>query len=257
MRGIPTERSNALLGLHRVHLRRSRRTHPAYGPGRLELTDYMVATAGGAPEWTSLMADAATCHCTNTGPIARIKIASTAAILGILSYYSSESLTRTLLASTPLRDVPIQPWATLTGLVATLNVRLRALDDELPGAKWRMARRTRNDDPMWHRNTQLAKLVAARVGIYGTPMATRLPTAHHAVRSDEAPPSGRAATPNIEQAGSPGHSPELRKSRLTITVTPGQTVLEALEDNGIPVESLCRAGICGACEAPVLATEPP
>jgi ferredoxin len=50
---------------------------------------------------------------------------------------------------------------------------------------------------------------------------------------------------------------ELRKSRLTITVPPEQTVLEALETNGIPIQTLCRAGICGTCETRVLATEPP
>ncbi|WP_228539984.1 2Fe-2S iron-sulfur cluster binding domain-containing protein [Nocardia sp. XZ_19_385] len=48
---------------------------------------------------------------------------------------------------------------------------------------------------------------------------------------------------------------ELRRSGRTVTVAPELTVLEALEDNGIEVPSMCRAGICGTCETPVLAAE--
>ncbi|MFG1796029.1 2Fe-2S iron-sulfur cluster-binding protein [Nocardia sp. NPDC049149] len=49
---------------------------------------------------------------------------------------------------------------------------------------------------------------------------------------------------------------ELRRSGRTITVPPALTVLEALEDDGVPVDSMCRAGICGTCETFALSATP-
>lgn len=46
---------------------------------------------------------------------------------------------------------------------------------------------------------------------------------------------------------------ELRKSGRTLLVPPAFTVLEALEDEGIAIDSMCRAGICGTCETVALA----
>ncbi|GAB4586887.1 oxygenase MpaB family protein [Nocardia sp. IFM 10818] len=135
----------------------------------MEMADYMVATAGVAPQWTATMAGAATRRFTDSTLTGRLHIAATAPLLGALSYYSSEPLVRTLLADTPLRSVPIQPWSALTGLAATTAVRLRRIDDHLPGARLRMARRARHIDPMWDRNTKVARYLAARVGIRGTP----------------------------------------------------------------------------------------
>ncbi|MFI6046863.1 oxygenase MpaB family protein [Nocardia sp. NPDC051321] len=136
----------------------------------MEMSDYMVATAGVAPEWTANMAGAATHRLAGaTSVIDRLKVQATAPLLGLLTYFSSEALVRELVRSTPLRDVPVQPWSSLTGVAAALDVRLRALDDALPGANARMVRRAAADDPVWRRNTKVAKLLAARVGIYGTP----------------------------------------------------------------------------------------
>ncbi|QIS03526.1 DUF2236 domain-containing protein [Nocardia brasiliensis] len=135
----------------------------------LEMSDYMVATAGTAPEWTANMAGAATHRLAGVGLADRLKVQATAPLVGLLAYFSSAGLVRELLRDTPLHSVPIQPWAALTGVLAGLDVRLRALDDKLPGAEQRRARRAAGDDPVWRRNTQVAKLLAARVGIYGTP----------------------------------------------------------------------------------------
>ncbi|MFG1796028.1 oxygenase MpaB family protein [Nocardia sp. NPDC049149] len=136
----------------------------------MEMSDYMVATAGVAPEWTATMAGAAT-HRLAKGAslIDRLKVQATAPLLGVLAYFSSEALVRELVKSTPLHAVPVQPWSALTGVAASLDVRLRALDDALPGARQRRIRRAAADDPVWRRNTKVAKLMAARVGIYGTP----------------------------------------------------------------------------------------
>ncbi|MFC9441014.1 2Fe-2S iron-sulfur cluster binding domain-containing protein [Nocardia sp. NPDC057030] len=45
---------------------------------------------------------------------------------------------------------------------------------------------------------------------------------------------------------------ELRDSGRTILVPAALTVLEALENEGIPIPSMCRAGICGTCETTAL-----
>jgi ferredoxin-NADP reductase len=49
---------------------------------------------------------------------------------------------------------------------------------------------------------------------------------------------------------------ELASSGDVITVTPDQSVLEALEDAGVPILSSCREGICGTCETGVISGTP-
>ncbi|MBL1074153.1 DUF2236 domain-containing protein [Nocardia sp. 2] len=157
-----------------------------------EMADYMVATAGVAPAWTATMAGAATRRFTNAGLRGRAEIAATAPLLGVLSYYSSTPLVRTLLADTPLRAVPTQPWSALTGLAATTAVRLRRIDDHLPGARRRMIRRARRLDPFWHRNIRVARYLGARAGIKGTPFD------HHDVSADGAPCPIRSPRPGSD-----------------------------------------------------------
>ncbi|MGI5218458.1 2Fe-2S iron-sulfur cluster-binding protein [Nocardia sp. CA-290969] len=48
---------------------------------------------------------------------------------------------------------------------------------------------------------------------------------------------------------------ELRRSGVELVVPPALTVLEALERNGFDVPSMCRAGLCGACEQRPLTIE--
>ncbi|MBF6132348.1 DUF2236 domain-containing protein [Nocardia otitidiscaviarum] len=135
----------------------------------MEMSDYMVATAGTAPEWTDLMATAATASFTTPDLRTRLRTVAAGPAVGLMAYYSSTDLAKALLAATPLRDIGIQPWASLTGLAANVNVRLRALDDRLPGARWRMRRRTAGDDMAWRVNTYITRRLAARAGIHGTP----------------------------------------------------------------------------------------
>jgi ferredoxin-NADP reductase len=45
---------------------------------------------------------------------------------------------------------------------------------------------------------------------------------------------------------------ELAQSGLTLTVPPGKSILEVVEDAGIPALSSCQEGTCGTCETPVL-----
>ena len=45
---------------------------------------------------------------------------------------------------------------------------------------------------------------------------------------------------------------ELARSGLTVTVSPGTSVLQAVEEAGVAVLSSCREGTCGTCETTVL-----
>ncbi len=148
----------------------------------MEMADFMVATAGTAPEWTATMASAATKPFAGTGVGDRARALATAPLVGLLAYYSSAGLVRALLADTPLRAVPIHPWRELTGVAATAAVRWRALDDRLPGARRRMLRRSHRVDPMWDVNTRVARVLAARAGIRGTPYDQHDGTADGAAR---------------------------------------------------------------------------
>jgi vanillate O-demethylase ferredoxin subunit len=49
---------------------------------------------------------------------------------------------------------------------------------------------------------------------------------------------------------------ELAKSKRTLTVQPGQTLLQALQAAGLTVKISCEQGICGTCETRVLAGTP-
>jgi ferredoxin-NADP reductase len=48
---------------------------------------------------------------------------------------------------------------------------------------------------------------------------------------------------------------ELATSGLTLTVPPGKSILEVVEDAGVAVLSSCQEGTCGTCETPVLSGE--
>ncbi len=45
---------------------------------------------------------------------------------------------------------------------------------------------------------------------------------------------------------------ELRASGLTVTVTPGQSILDAVTQAGVPTVSSCAEGTCGTCETTVV-----
>jgi ferredoxin-NADP reductase len=75
-------------------------------------------------------------------------------------------------------------------------------------------------------------------------------------------PAGRLRTERFAAAdlGAPARNEpfevELRRSGVSVTVTPGQSVLEAINRAGIGVLSSCRQGLCGTCETGVLEGEP-
>jgi ferredoxin-NADP reductase len=65
-------------------------------------------------------------------------------------------------------------------------------------------------------------------------------------------------TPREREAGGPDGAFEvdLRRSGRTITVEAGETLLEALEREGVAPPFSCREGTCGTCETGVLAGTP-
>jgi ferredoxin-NADP reductase len=62
-----------------------------------------------------------------------------------------------------------------------------------------------------------------------------------AASAGSARPAGGAA------ARAQAHQMDCQRAGRRVPVRPGQTLLEAAEDGGIDVPSLCRAGVCGTC----------
>lgn len=67
-----------------------------------------------------------------------------------------------------------------------------------------------------------------------------------------------AARPAVAQAAAApararpaSHQMSCARTGTQVTVRPGQTLLEAAEDGGVEVSSLCRAGVCGTCRVQV------
>ncbi|MFD7163402.1 2Fe-2S iron-sulfur cluster-binding protein [Streptomyces violascens] len=54
------------------------------------------------------------------------------------------------------------------------------------------------------------------------------------------------------QGGELGFEVECRRSGHTLQVGPEESIVEALEDAGIPIERSCREGVCGTCGTAVL-----
>lgn len=49
-----------------------------------------------------------------------------------------------------------------------------------------------------------------------------------------------------------GFEVELARQKRVVTVAPGQSIIDCLESCGVVIPSVCREGICGACECTVL-----
>jgi vanillate O-demethylase ferredoxin subunit len=66
----------------------------------------------------------------------------------------------------------------------------------------------------------------------------------------------RFSAPDNVAATGGAYTVELAKSKRSIAVQPGQTLVQALQAAGIKVKVSCEQGICGTCETRVLAGEP-
>ncbi|MCL8024469.1 cytochrome P450 [Nocardioides bruguierae] len=65
-----------------------------------------------------------------------------------------------------------------------------------------------------------------------------------------------AAKPLTEPVRSDAFEVELRASGRTVTVNPGETVLDVVAAAGVPTVSSCQEGTCGTCEVTVLEGTP-
>src|SRR5450830_983361 len=65
-----------------------------------------------------------------------------------------------------------------------------------------------------------------------------------------------AAAENVEPAQTDEYVAELARSKKSVTVPAGKSLLDALLDAGLDVDHSCREGVCGACETKVLEGEP-
>lgn len=63
-------------------------------------------------------------------------------------------------------------------------------------------------------------------------------------------------TADVSAAVEGGFFVELARAARRVFVPPGRTIVEALRDAGVDVETSCEQGICGACETRVLAGRP-
>jgi glycine betaine catabolism B len=58
--------------------------------------------------------------------------------------------------------------------------------------------------------------------------------------------------PVAAPAEGPAHEVRCAQSGQTLTVSAGQTLLDAAESGGVSIDSLCRAGVCGTCRTRVV-----
>jgi NADH oxidoreductase Hcr len=64
--------------------------------------------------------------------------------------------------------------------------------------------------------------------------------------------SGRRRRGASAPAGGTAHSVRCARTNASAAAAAGQSLLEAIEAAGIPIDSLCRSGICGTCRTRVL-----
>lgn len=69
-----------------------------------------------------------------------------------------------------------------------------------------------------------------------------------ALRVERFAPRAQPAEPTADEK----FAVELRRSGLTLDVTPDRSILEVVEEAGVSVLSSCREGTCGTCETEVL-----
>jgi ER-bound oxygenase mpaB/B'/Rubber oxygenase, catalytic domain len=142
---------------------------PTTAEDGIMLADYMVSTAGGPTDWTAEMTGTAAGNLARTRGFAGVLARSAVApVLGAVAYYSGDPLARALVATTAYRNVPLQPWKTLTGLAVHINVKSRMVLDRIPTAGLRLSNRAAFGDPWELVGVQLAKALATRAGTKST-----------------------------------------------------------------------------------------
>ncbi len=91
-----------------------------------------------------------------------------------------------------------------------------------------------------------AKAVLAGLGVPAAQIR------HEVFEAAIAASAAREDPPPVRVSGSSRHQMTCKRSGATAPIAAGQTLLEAAESAGVPIESLCRAGICGTCRVRVI-----
>lgn len=115
------------------------------------------------------------------------------------------------------------------------------------------------DDPAYRRLDIAAIVAAAAPGTHFYCCGPQAMLASFETATAQLPPEQVhlehfGATQELATDG--GFQVELARSRKTVTVQPGETILDALARAGVDMPSSCQQGICGACEVKVLAGTP-
>jgi vanillate O-demethylase ferredoxin subunit len=66
----------------------------------------------------------------------------------------------------------------------------------------------------------------------------------------------RFSAPDVTAATGGAYTVELARSKRTITVAAGQSLIQALQAAGLKIKTSCEQGICGTCETRVLSGTP-
>jgi vanillate O-demethylase ferredoxin subunit len=99
---------------------------------------------------------------------------------------------------------------------------------------------------------------------FKVPDPVRKPVDDQATQANGAPgpqPGARAGSVAGEPANAPADSApdsfevRIASTGLSLRVAPGQSIVDALEEGGVSVETSCRAGLCGTCKVRYLEGE--
>ncbi|MGB8403636.1 MAG: oxygenase MpaB family protein [Mycobacterium sp.] len=131
----------------------------------LEAMDFIVAYAGGPSEWTETMIGAAADGPLRSGWLTR---AAVGPLLGMLAYYGGEDITHAMVRGTGLAGINFRPWTNVTAVLVHTDIGFRRLLDRTPGAARRAASRE-SDTVMWRAAVKIARFIAGRNGVTGTP----------------------------------------------------------------------------------------
>ena len=91
------------------------------------------------------------------------------------------------------------------------------------------------------------------IRLVNTPSFISVPTCIHRVATSA---SKSSSAPDNAAATGGAYTVELARSKRTITVNAGQSLIEALKGAGFKIKTSCEQGICGTCETRVLAGTP-
>jgi ferredoxin len=62
--------------------------------------------------------------------------------------------------------------------------------------------------------------------------------------------------PEVDRSAEGSFEVVCQRSGVTVTVEPGKSIIESLEENGLSVLSSCLEGVCGTCETRVIEGQP-